>query len=101
MPPLTSCLNTRTDAEYKSTAQAEHLGYSLEKIRTHTCSWQMPAMVPSSRIRNTPAATAAPASPAASPAFARCAATSDEEQAVWVARQGPEGKYIQVESSNE
>ena len=54
-----------------------------------TCSWQMPAMVPPSSMRNTPAATAPPASPARSPAAARCVATRDEEQAVCVARHGP------------
>ena len=54
-----------------------------------TCSWQMPAMVPPSSMRNTPAATAPPALPARSPAAARCVATRDEEQAVCVARHGP------------
>lgn len=56
---------------------------------TRTCSWQMPAMVPPSRIMKTPAATAASASPACRPLAARCVATSEEEQAVCVARQGP------------
>ena len=46
-------------------------------------------MVPPRTMRNTPAATAPPASPARSPAAARCVATSDEEQAVCVARHGP------------
>ena len=64
-------------------------GYSNSLDVMRTCSWQMPAMVPPSRIRKTPAVTADAASPADRPFAARCAATSDDEHAVCVARQGP------------
>ena len=54
-----------------------------------TCNWQMPAMVPCSSIRKTPAATAASHSARSSPLAARCAATSDDEHAVCVLMHGP------------
>jgi len=62
---------------------------TLAQPYTLTCSWQMPAMVPASRMRNTPAAAAAGASRRSSAPAARCAATSEDEHAVCVARQGP------------
>ena len=54
-----------------------------------TCSWQMETVVSEDSMVLTPAATAAVPSPFSRPLCARCAATSEEEQAVSVLTQGP------------